>query len=173
MPNLAAVMKNEFRRIARREANATIKSLRRIVTQHRRDLAALKRLAPKLAKSVAFLEAQERGRVAEPQVSEKAASKARFSAKWLKAHRTKLGLSAQQYGRLVGVTALTVYNWESEKGKPSKAKLAALVAVRKVGRREALKRLELIGPAKKPVTKKAKKKRRRKVKKGRKKGSRK
>lgn len=159
MSNFAALMKDEFRRLARRESRAAIRGVRRIVSQHRRDVAALKRLVPQLAKAVAFLEAQERGRVAEPQVSEKVAEKARFSAKWLKSHRGRLGLSANQYARLVGVTALTIYNWESGKGKPSKGRLAALVAVRKIGRRDALKRLELIGPAKKPVVKKAKKRR--------------
>ena len=157
MPNFAAVMKDEFRRLARREANAMLKSVRRMVTQHRRDLASLKRLAPKLAQSVAFLEAQERGRVAEPQVSGKLAEKARFSAKWLKAHRARIKLSADQYARLVGVSGLTIYNWERGKGKPSKAKLPALFAVRGIGRRDALKRLELIGPAKKPVAKKTRK----------------
>jgi DNA-binding transcriptional regulator YiaG len=158
MSNFAAVMKDEFRRLARREANALLKSVRRMVTQHRRDLASLKRLAPKLAQSVAFLEAQERGRVAEPQVPGKLAEKARFSAKWLKAHRVRIKLSANQYARLVGVTGLTIYNWESGKGKPSKAKLPALFAVRGIGRRDALKRLELIGPGKKkPVARKTRK----------------
>jgi transcriptional regulator with XRE-family HTH domain len=83
----------------------------------------------------------------------KLAEKARFSAKWLKAHRARIKLSADQYARLVGVTGLTIYNWERGKGKPSKAKLPALFAVRGIGRRDALKRLELIGPAKKPVAK--------------------
>jgi DNA-binding transcriptional regulator YiaG len=158
MSNFAAIMKDEFRRLARREANALLKSVRRLVTQHRRDLASLKRLAPKLVQSVAFLEAQERGRVAEPQVSGKLAEKARFSAKWLKAHRARIKLSADQYARLVGVTGQTIYNWEIGKGKPSRTKMAALFAVRGIGRRDALKRLDLIGPAKKkPVAKKTRK----------------
>jgi len=163
MSNFAALMKDEFRRVARREARASIRGIRRIVSQHRRDVAALKRLVPKLTKAVAFLEAQERGRVAKPQVSEKVIEKARFSSKWLKSHRKKLGLSANDYAKLVGVTALTIYNWESGKGKPTKSRLAALVAIRKIGRREALKRLELIGPSKKPVTTKKKKKKKKKA----------
>jgi DNA-binding transcriptional regulator YiaG len=160
MPNFAAMMKEEIRRLARSEIRAAIKGLRRIVAQHRRDLAALKRLAPRLEKSVAFLEGQERSRVAEPQVSAKAAEKARFSAKWLRAHRERIKLSAEQYARLVGVSGLTIYNWELGRAKPSEGKRAALFAIRGIGRREALKRLELIGPAKKPVAKKARKTRR-------------
>lgn len=160
MPNFAALMKDEFRRLARREARSLIRSLKRIVAQHRRDLAGLKRLAPRLARSVAFLESRESQRVSEPQVSEKIVENSRFSPKWLKSHRARIGLSASDYARLIGVTALTIYNWESGKGKPTKARLAALVSVRKIGRREALKRLELIGPAKKPVVKKKGRRRR-------------
>jgi hypothetical protein len=55
------------------------------------------------------------------------------------------------------VTGLTIYNWERGKGKPSKAKLPALFAVRGIGRRDALKRLDLIGPVKKAVAKKTRK----------------
>jgi DNA-binding transcriptional regulator YiaG len=160
MPNFAVAMKEEIRRLARSEIRAHLKGLRRIVAQHRRDLASLKRLAPRLGKSVAFLEGQERSRVAEPQVSAKTAEKARFSAKWLRAHRERIRLSAEQYARLVGVSGLSIYNWELGKAKPRKEKLAALAAIRGIGRREALKRLELIGPGRKPVAKKARKVRR-------------
>jgi DNA-binding transcriptional regulator YiaG len=156
MPNFAAVLKDEIRRLARREIRAHLRGLRRMIAQHRRDLAALKRLAPRLEKSVAFLEAQESDRVAEPQVPSEVVEKARFSAKWLRAHRERIKLSADQYARLINVSPLSVYNWELGKSKPSKEKLAALAAVRGIGRRDALKRLELIGPAKKSVAKKVK-----------------
>ena len=39
---------------------------------------------------------------------------------------------------------LTIYNWELGKSRPRKEQLAALVAVRGIGKREALKRLELL-----------------------------
>ena len=53
-------MKEEIRRLASLEIRASIKGLRRMVALHRRDLAALRRLAARLEKSVAFLEGQER-----------------------------------------------------------------------------------------------------------------
>ena len=59
----------------------------------------------------------------------------------MKAQRQRLGLSAADYGRLVGVSGLTIYNWEHDKARPRKAQLAALVAVRGIGKREALKKL--------------------------------
>ena len=59
----------------------------------------------------------------------------------MKAQRSRLGLSAADYGKLVGVSGLTIYNWEHGKARPRKAQLAALVTVRGVGKREALLKL--------------------------------
>jgi len=67
-----------------------------------------------------------------------------FSPRGVKANREKLGLSAAEYGQLVGVHAMTIYNWEHGRSKPRKEQLASLVAVRKLGRREALRRLEMM-----------------------------
>ena len=56
----------------------------------------------------------------------------------------KLGLSAADYATLVEVSAQTIYNWERGKSKPQEQQLASLLAVRDLGKREALKRLELL-----------------------------
>jgi DNA-binding transcriptional regulator YiaG len=69
----------------------------------------------------------------------------RFSARSVKAQRARLGLSAKGFGRLVGVSALTVYSWESGKSRPRQKQLAGLAAIRRLGKREARKRLEMIG----------------------------
>jgi DNA-binding transcriptional regulator YiaG len=144
MPNLAGALNDQIRRLARREITSQTKTTRRLTAQYRRDIAALKRQVAALQKSVAFLEVQEKRRVAErPAPSE--AEGIRFRADGLKSHRAKLGLSAKDYGRLVGVTGLTVYQWEGGKSRPRKAQLARLAAVRGLGKREALKRLELLG----------------------------
>ena len=65
----------------------------------------------------------------------------RFSPKWVSAHRAKLGLSAADYGRLVGVTGLTIYNWEKGKTRPQQRQLEALMKVKGVGKRAAWKKL--------------------------------
>ena len=59
----------------------------------------------------------------------------------------QLGLSAADYGRLVGVSALTIYNWESGKSRPRRAQFAAIVAVRGIGKREAADRLASLADA--------------------------
>ena len=40
--------------------------------------------------------------------------------------------------------ALTIYNWELGKARPRQKQLAGLVAVRGLGRREAMKKLEML-----------------------------
>ena len=143
MPNLAKMLKEEIQRLARKEVRRQVRSARTASAQFRRDIAAMKRQLQRLAKSVAFLERQERGRLGQRPAPE-AAEGTRFSARGVKAHRTRLGLSARDYGRLVGVSGLTIYNWEAGSSRPRAPQLAALVAVRTLGKREAQKRLELL-----------------------------
>ena len=61
-----------------------------------------------------------------------------------RSRREKLGLSAADYARLIGVTAQTIYNWEQGRSRPGEEPLAKLVALRELGKREILKRLELM-----------------------------
>ncbi len=146
MPNLMTVLKQEIRRLARSEARSETGVLKRSSAQHRRDIAALKREVAQLQKKVAFLERQERQRVSRPanQVSEAQADSVRFSAAWLRKHRTKLGLSAHDYAKLAGVSAQSIYHWEQEKSRPRQSQVAALAAIRGLGKREALQRLEVL-----------------------------
>jgi len=143
MSSIAALLKQEIVRLARKESKAQTEALRRANSQYRRDIALLKRQVGGLLKQVAFLEKQERKRATKRGSAESVEGR-RFSARGLKTHRGKLGLSAADYGSLVGVTAQTVYNWEQGKSRPRDEQLAALVPVRELGKREAVKRLELL-----------------------------
>ena len=46
------------------------------------------------------------------------------------------------YAALVGVSALTIYNWEHGRSRPRSAQLEAWGAIRNLGKREAWRRLE-------------------------------
>ena len=143
MPNIAAVLKEEITRLARKEVNAQTKTIRTANAQYRRDIAQLKRQADALSKQVAYLERQERKRASKG-VPVASVEGKRFSSRGLTAHRQKLDLFAADYAELVGVSAQTIYSWEHGKSKPRDEQLASLVAVRDLGKREALKRLELL-----------------------------
>ena len=146
MPNLAAALKEEISRLARKEIRAATVSTKSLVTQHRRDIAKLKRSLAAQEKKIAFLEAQERRRISKPRPADvELEPGVRFSARSVQAQRTRLGLSAESFGRLAGVSTQTIYHWEQGKSRPRQAQLAALVAIRKLGRREAAERLEVLG----------------------------
>ncbi len=141
MTTLAVALKEEIRRLARKEIKAATQSTARAVAQHRREIAKLKRQIRDQEKKIARL---QRRSPSPPQVNE-TADAARFSARSVKSQRSRLGLSAADYARLVGVSPLTIYNWENGKSKPRKEQLAQLVAVRGIGKWEAARRLELGG----------------------------
>jgi len=141
MPNLAAVLKKEIRRLARREVKAEVNAVRRAASQHRHDIARLKRQLQIQERRLAALQSRTSARK-QPAESEGLPPGVRFSPRSVRAQRKRLKLSAGQYGQLIGVTGQTVYLWEKGKTRPGKAQFAALVGVRSLGRREALKRLE-------------------------------
>jgi DNA-binding transcriptional regulator YiaG len=149
MPNIASVLKEEIRRIAKKEIKAQVGKTQKAAAQYRRDIAKLKRLLGQQEREIKHLKQevqQQRGQ--SPQPAEDELEGVRFSARSVRAQRQRLGLSAADYGKLVGVSGLTIYNWEHEKARPRKAQLAALVAVRGIGKREALAKLAELEAAK-------------------------
>lgn len=144
MVNLNSVLNDRIARIARKEIKAQTGTTRKAAVRYRSDIAALKRQVAALRKTVGFLEAQEKKRVAQ-QPAPEPAEDIRFRADGLKSHRAKLQLSARDYGLLVGVTGQTIYDWELGKSRPRQEQVAKVAAVRGIGKREAFKRLEMLG----------------------------
>ncbi len=144
MSNLAAVMNDEIRRLARKEIKAETATTKRSVAQHRKDITELKRQVRDLTREVAYLRRQEQKWVRTTSAHDPAVA-LRFSPGWVEAHRHRLQLSAADYAQLVGVSALTIYNWEKGKTKPRQQQLAAWAEVRTLGKRDALMRLEMDG----------------------------
>jgi DNA-binding transcriptional regulator YiaG len=164
MPNLAATLREEIQRLAKKEIKAQTGSTKQAVAKYRSEIAALKRQMREQEKKIAFLEGQEQKRLGQPQVTEEETEGVRFSARSVKSQRERLGLSAANYAKLVGVSPLTIYNWEQEKSRPRKEQLAALAAVRGIGKREAVAKLELIKAKEEKAAAKPKKTARKKAK---------
>lgn len=141
MAKFLGALNDHVERLSRRATKPQIRHLRRAAAQYRRDIAALKRMVQGLARRLQLLEKQSRRAGAASPASE-SASHVRFSPAGLKSHRLRLGLSAKNYGRLIGVSGLTVYNWEARKSRPRQSQLARIVAIRGLGKREALHRLD-------------------------------
>ena len=64
-----------------------------------------------------------------------------YSQGGLRSQRKRLGLSAADYGKLIGVTGQTIYSWEQETSRPRKQQVARVASLRHLGKREALARL--------------------------------
>ena len=137
MPNIASVLKEEICRLAKKEVKAQVGKTQKASAQYRRDIANLKRVLSQQEREIKLLKKQQ----GQTPKGEEPSESVRFSARSAKAQRSRLGLSAANYGKLVGVSGLTIYNWEHDKSRPRQAQLAALVAVRGIGKREAMMKL--------------------------------
>jgi DNA-binding transcriptional regulator YiaG len=140
MPNIASLLKEEITRLARKELRANTESLKKAVSTYRSEIAALKRRVDQLERQ----QKQTSKRIPVPKTLEAPESDGqhRWRAAGFAQHRKRLGLSAADCGKLLGVSALTVYKWEGEQARPRAKYLPAIAALRGMGKREAAKRLE-------------------------------
>jgi len=142
MPNLAATLKEEIRRLARKEIRVQMGATRRAAVQHRREIAKLKKDLVTQQRVIAALKAKAAEPVKGLPETSGVPEGSRFSPRSVRAQRRRLKLSATQYGKLLGVSAQTVYLWERGKVRPAKAQFSALIEARGMGRREALQQLQ-------------------------------
>jgi DNA-binding transcriptional regulator YiaG len=159
MSNIGLILKNEISRLSRREIRKEVQPLRKAAAAHRREIAALKRTIAVLERSTKNVAkaAATQGRTT-PATGERPT---RFVAKGLISLRKRLGLSASELAKLLGVSMQSIYNWEHKKASPRKEQVVAIAALRLIGKKEAHERLK--GPhsraKKRPSTPKKKSRR--------------
>lgn len=147
MPNFASLLKDEIVRLARKELRMEVTALKKAASAQRTEIAALKRRAQQLEKSLRTISrsVQSGSSTRDPTAEPKTAS--RFSAKGLASQRRRLALSAEDCGLLVGASGQSIYNWENAKARPREGHLAAIGALKKLGKKDALARLEALRQA--------------------------
>ena len=161
MASLANALKEEISTLARREVRRQTAPAEQAMARCARDLAALKREVQALEHKLASLGPPQPGPTVPPKTtsdrappSRRAASKvsatstsakpspqSQFSSEALKAHRERLGLSGDNYGKLLGAAGMSIYNWEQGKTRPRKSSVDAWTAIRRIDKREAAQRL--------------------------------
>ncbi len=141
MANLAAALKEEIRRLARREIKAETGATKQAVAQYRRRYRPLERQLRDQEKRIALLQGQDQKRCEEAGPAAEAVENFRFSPRSVKA-RARLGLSAADYAKLVGVTQLTIYNWEKGKTRPRPRAVRDARGHPRHRKREAMRRLQ-------------------------------
>ena len=141
MTNFAAMLRQEIARLSRKENRAQIDPTRRSALQHRSEIAQLKRRVTELERSIKIVLRKVSAPATAP-ASEASETRIRFVAKGLASQRSRLGLSADEFGKLAGVSGQSIYNWERGITHPRAEQLSKLVALRGIGKREANARLE-------------------------------
>ncbi len=143
--NIAVALKSEISRVSRKEMRAEFQTLKKVTTKLRADNAELKRRLLELEKAIKLLsKAAGSGRARNSPAKEAGAEKSveRFSAKGIAAQRKRLGLSAADMGKLIGVSGATVYLWEKGQTRPRPNQMTGISAVRQMGRRDARSKLD-------------------------------
>jgi DNA-binding transcriptional regulator YiaG len=141
MSTLAIALKDEIRRLARKEIKIQTARTARAVTQYRREIAQLKRQHRDYEKKLAALRGKRERRETIADDDGDRDGGLRFSSRSVRAQRRRTGLSAADYAKLVGVSPLTIYNWEHNKTRPRQGQFVTLVSLRGLGKRDALARL--------------------------------
>jgi len=142
MGKIEAILKSEIVRLAKRQ-------MRQITGPLGRDVRLLKGVVSKLRKTVLVLERSTarhaleagKGRINLEATPEEVKG-SRFSPRLIRALRERLGLTQKEMATLAGVTVGAIFQWEKGIFEPRSQKKRVLVALRKLGRREAKKLLE-------------------------------
>jgi DNA-binding transcriptional regulator YiaG len=146
MPNIAAVLKAEISRVARKEIRSETEQLKKALTSARSEISALKKDLREIARLLRATQRQSAATARQPSKLEESSDdrQLRFSPTRLAGQRQKLGLSVANMAKLLGVSSVSLYKWESGQSRPRRAQLEAIAAVRGIGKREAMARLEML-----------------------------
>lgn len=147
MTNIATVLKSEISRIARKQSRVEVEALKKAASANRAEIAALKRRLLDLERAVKALtktqlaSVRQKAAAGNDEAEADSMATTRFNAKGMASNRKRLGLTASDFGLLIGTTEQSVYAWERGKTQPRAKSLAAIAALRGMGKREVNERL--------------------------------
>lgn len=148
MTTFADSLKREIARVSRKELREEITALRKSAVLHRAEISLLKKQLKSLQSDVRKLSsvrslrnsAERLGAVipADTPVKGRPGRKVLLTAERLKAQRTRLGFTQEQMAKLLGVSSLSVWKWESGAAVPRASRVPELLRQISLGKREAL-----------------------------------
>jgi DNA-binding transcriptional regulator YiaG len=120
MSTLAQTIKNEIRRISRREIGLALSNFRRDhialkkrLAEQKRRISAIEKENKDLSKKLAAVSQGQPGEAGSKPQAEQVA----IYARGIKSLRRRLGLSQVKLGKLVGMNAISIAHWEKKSGK--------------------------------------------------------
>ena len=142
MGKVESIIKSEILRLAKREMKKSfipltrdVRSLKGAISQLRKTVLGLQRVTAQQEKAL-------RGQKVPLEAPPEEVKKARFSPRLIRSLRKHLGVTQKEMASLAGVTVGAIFQWEKGIFEPRGEKKKILVALRKLGRREARRILE-------------------------------
>jgi len=136
MGKMEETLREEIARLARKELRPTIDSLSREMRELKRTIARLVKTVDVLKKAV-DQNARPGLATASPDQTSRGGIKApRITAKSIKGLRKKLGITQERLAILLNVSTSTVAFWEQKRAMPRGKNRAALLTLRKLGRKD-------------------------------------
>lgn len=147
MTTFAESLKKEIARVARKELREEISALRKTSVVQRSEMASLKKQLKAVQAQVNRLskEKGEKARSAplnEPysssaQLKGKPGRKVLFTAERLKLQRARLGFTQEQMAKLLEVSSLSIWKWETGGAQPRASRVPQILKRLALGKREA------------------------------------
>ncbi len=155
MTTFAESLKKEIARVARKELREEIVALRKTSGLQRSEIAALKKHLQVLQGQVKKL---DRARAAPVRATSEKISpvpdgksrgkpgrKVTFTAERLKTQRARLGFTQEQMAKLLEVSSLSIWKWETGGATPRAARIPQILQRLALGKREAQALMESEG----------------------------
>jgi DNA-binding transcriptional regulator YiaG len=136
MGKVEQTLKSEITRLAKKQVRATCLPLARDVRRLKRTVSALRKTVAVLARLGTELQTERQAQHAKLAVAPEEVKAARLTPWLIRKLRARLGITQGELATLVGVSTSAVGSWEYGKARPEGHNREALVALRKLGRRE-------------------------------------
>jgi DNA-binding transcriptional regulator YiaG len=136
MGKMEEALRSEIGRLARKELRETVGPLSKEVRELKRAVARLSKIVNALEKNAAQRTRLGLGAQAQLRAPADEVKAARLSARVIKNVRKKLGISQGKMAALLDVSPASVAFWEQGRARPRGTNKNALVALRKLGRRD-------------------------------------
>jgi DNA-binding transcriptional regulator YiaG len=142
MGKMETIIKSEVQRLAKREIHKTYAPLAQDIRFLKNKVSQLQKIVLLLERSAAHQQKLSGIREETLKASQEEVKASRFSPQLIRSLRRHLGISQKELAILAGVSLGAAHQWETGKFKPKDEKKRVLVALRKLGRREARRLLE-------------------------------
>jgi DNA-binding transcriptional regulator YiaG len=140
MAKIEGIIKAEIMRLAKREVRAVFRPLKREVWQMSTKLSNLSKGFASLNRMAKELHFEEKAKPKLEATTEEVKA-SRITPERINRLRKKLGISQRELGILTGASIGAILSWEKGKFRPKGEKKAALVALRKLKKRDVKKLL--------------------------------